>query len=389
MAHKIEIVYYNLWGDKFHHMVDMYIKMPLSNERYIDAVSVEANNKLFLECYNDECNNKGFNHCDMWLRGMLADYVKRCSLNDGDAPYYRHYYVDWLRNTRWISRNNPELQKWCNDYESWLNDNVFEKVAKDCSKDAIKELQNAFVGFYMYFDHAANVSPIPPDRNRDEVTTQLFNVLEWCKQHDNELKTQLVNRPLLKDVENLCILATHICESFDNWSSIIGNDAVTLELFNGVADILDNVIVPTIEQRNPTSKQPEPTPEPQPTPLVEATTKDDAPDFSHMESHAPTNPFDMSTLYYFLIDEGVIKNINEKFFKDCITHAHMNVLWGISGRLRKHNQMRCVFNLLHTHHYKRDWIECVAKNLGTIPKRIYNPTRETLGDFEKRLREII
>ena len=277
MAHKIEIVYYNLWGDKFHHMVDMYIKMPLSNERYIDAVSVEANNKLFLECYNDEYNNKGFNHCDMWLRGMLVDYVKRCSLNDGDAPYYRHYYVDWLRNTRWISRNNPELQKWCNDYESWLNDNVFEKVAKDCSKDAIKELQNAFVGFYMYFDHAANVSPIPPDRNRDEVTTQLFNVLEWCKQHDNELQTQLVNRPLLKDVENLCILATHICESFDNWSSIIGNDAVTLKLFNGVADILDNVIVPTIEQRNPTSKQPEPTPEPQPTPLVEATIKDDAP----------------------------------------------------------------------------------------------------------------
>lgn len=121
----------------------------------------------------------------------------------------------------------------------------------------------------------------------------------------------------------------------------------------------------------------------------EPPTKNDAPDFSHMKSHTPTNPFDMSTLYNFLIDEGVIENIDEKFFKDCITHAHMNVLWEVSGGLRKHNQMRCVFNLLHTHHYKKDWIKCVAKNLDTTPKKIYNPTRESLGDFEKRLREII
>lgn len=108
-------------------------------------------------------------------------------------------------------------------------------------------------------------------------------------------------------------------------------------------------------------------------------------------SHTPTHPFDMSELYHFLINEGVIKkeSIDEQLFKDCITHARMNALWEISGRLRKRNQMRCVFNLLHTHHYERDWIECVAKNLDTKPKKIYNPNRETLGDFEKRLRNII
>ena len=83
------------------------------------------------------------------------------------------------------------------------------------------------------------------------------------------------------------------------------------------------------------------------------------------------------------------ESIDEQLFKDCITHARMNALWEISGRLRKRTQMRCVFNLLHTHHYERDWIECVAKNLDTKPKKIYNPNRETLGDFEKRLRNII
>ena len=97
----------------------------------------------------------------------------------------------------------------------------------------------------------------------------------------------------------------------------------------------------------------------------------------------------MLELYHFLINEGVIDdNVDEQLFKDCITHAHMNVLWEISGRLRKHNQMRCVFNLLHSH-YERGWIECVANNLGKKPKNIYNPNRETLGDFEKRLRNII
>ena len=384
MAHKIEIVYYNLWGDTFHHMVDMYIRMPLSNERYIDAVSVEANNKLFLECYNDEYNNKGFNHCDMWLRGMLADYIKRCSLNDGNAPYYRHYYVDWLRNTRWISRNNPELQKWCNDYESWLNDNVFEKVAKDCSKDAIKELQNAFVGFYMYFDHAANVSPISPDRNRDEVTTQLFNVLEWCKQHDNELKTQLVNRPLLKDVEDLGVLATHICEGAENWCSAIGNDAVTLQVINDVAIILDNAIAPTIKQRTLTPTPSQPTPEAQTSPSVQATAKDDAPDFSHMESYTPTIPFDMSALYTFLKDEGVIRDIDEPLFADCIMHANMNEVWKVGN----HHKLKCVFRYVKDH-FPNNWIDVVAQRMNTTRKKITAFQRDKIRDFERKLRNIV
>lgn len=148
---------------------------------------------------------------------------------------------------------------------------------RKCDEDAIGELNGAFDNFIKFYDHAADLSPITSEGNRDEVTTRMFSVLEWCKQYDKELKTQMVNRPLLKDVEDLSVLATYICKSFDNWSSVIGNDSVTLELFNSVAYILDNVIVPTIKQRNPTSPKQEPNPKPQLTPSVEATTKDDVP----------------------------------------------------------------------------------------------------------------
>ena len=256
---------------------------------------------------------------------------------------------------------------------------------RKCDVDVVKELHNAFVDFYRFYDHAANVSPIPSEGNRDEVTTRLFSVLEWCKQHDNELKTKLVNCPLLKDVENLSALATQICESFDNWSSIVGNDAVTLDLFNGVADILDNVIMPTIEQRNPTSTQPEPTPEPQQTPSVEATTKDDAPDFSHMKSYTPKIEFDMSALYSFLINEGAIKDVNESLVSNCFNHAYLNPLWKDGNR----NLLRCV-NVHIQHNYKDGWIDKAAELLGKTKTQITNTKREKFTtDFEGGLKKIL
>ncbi len=91
-------------------------------ERNIDAISIESNNKSFLDYYRDHYKIKGDKYCDMWLRGMLVDYVKRCSWRDNDAPYHRRYYEDWLNNTRWIANDFPELIKWCDEYEQWLPD---------------------------------------------------------------------------------------------------------------------------------------------------------------------------------------------------------------------------------------------------------------------------
>lgn len=127
--------------------------------------------------------------------------------------------------------------------------------------DVISELYQAMADFITFFNHTTNISPIPSHHNRVEVTTRLFNAIEWCKSHDKDFKFQLLNFPLLKDVEDLSVLATTLIESFDNWSSIVGNDAVVLQLFNDIAYFLDNAIEPTIKQRNGNAKE---IPEPQP-----------------------------------------------------------------------------------------------------------------------------
>ena len=130
-----------------------------------------------------------------------------------------------------------------------------------CDDDVISELYQAMADFITFFNHTTNISPIPSHHNRVEVTTRLFNAIEWCKSHDKDFKFQLLNFPLLKDVEDLSVLATTLIESFDNWSSIVGNDAVVLQLFNDIAYFLDNAIEPTIKQRNGNAKE---IPEPQP-----------------------------------------------------------------------------------------------------------------------------
>ncbi len=108
------------------------------------------------------------------------------------------------------------------------------------------------------------------------------------------------------------------------------------------------------------------------------------PDFSHMESFTPTIEFDALALYLFLKDREVINHVDEEMFCNCIGHAHMNTLWE-SG---KRNQLRCVIRHLKEH-YKPEWINIVAKNLGKEKKKITNPNRETLGNFEKELRDLI
>lgn len=84
-------------------------------------VRIRDNNNLFLEELNERIPN-GFKDCDWWLRGLLADYVKRRAIND-NTGYETQYYIDWLNNTRFIC-NLHGVIKWCDEYQSFLeNDN--------------------------------------------------------------------------------------------------------------------------------------------------------------------------------------------------------------------------------------------------------------------------
>ena len=107
-------------------------------------------------------------------------------------------------------------------------------------------------------------------------------------------------------------------------------------------------------------------------------------DFSHMESFTPTIPFDMGKLYIFLVQEGVVRKIDKQLFSDCITHGHINELWENGKR----NQLRCVIRHVKDL-YPKNWINVVEKNLGIEKKKITNPNRETLNDFEQKLLDIL
>ena len=83
------------------------------------------------------------------------------------------------------------------------------------------------------------------------------------------------------------------------------------------------------------------------------------PDFLHMRSFSPTGNVNMGALYSFLIDEGVIKNISESLFTDCITHANINELWGKCIK----SKMKCVLHKLKNH-FEKDWFCCICASVG-------------------------
>ena len=82
-------------------------------------------------------------------------------------------------------------------------------------------------------------------------------------------------------------------------------------------------------------------------------------DFLHMRSFSPTGNVNMGALYSFLIDEGVIKNISESLFTDCITHANINELWGKCIK----SKMKCVLHKLKNH-FEKDWFCCICASVG-------------------------
>ena len=82
-------------------------------------------------------------------------------------------------------------------------------------------------------------------------------------------------------------------------------------------------------------------------------------DFLHMRSFSPTGNVNMGALYSFLIDEGVIKNISESLFTDCITHANINELWGKCIK----SKMKCVLHKLKNH-FEKDWFCSICASVG-------------------------
>ena len=260
------------------------------------------------------------------------------------------------------------------------------------SNDMFSEIKDAIVEFYMYFDYIAELSPIPINKSRNDVTTRLRDVTEWCKCNSREFETLLLEWPLNKDVEDLNILVTYICDNFNNWSSVIGNDGIVLQLINDVCVLKDEWIDPIIKQRNQTS----PRQELQPLPpsgndaQIEPSPKISIPDYSLMNTIDPTVNFDIAALYSLLISEGVIKDIDMHLFSECITHAHINLLWDISGKLRERNRLQCLFKMLGSEYYPKQWIYKCANNLGVPIKAITNPTRSGATDtINDKLRKIL
>lgn len=129
---EIERIYYRLWEkhiqririDKAKFSINAGI--PLTFD-ILCAINIESNNRLFVEEL-EIIILKGFGYCNNWLRGLIADYVKRCSHENGDSPYLLEYYTDWLNNTIFILNGKyPFIDEWCKEYKEWITNYCQEK----------------------------------------------------------------------------------------------------------------------------------------------------------------------------------------------------------------------------------------------------------------------
>ena len=76
------------------------------------------------------------------------------------------------------------------------------------------------------------------------------------------------------------------------------------------------------------------------------------------------------------INEGVIKDIDERLFTDCITHANMNELFGHGIR----SKLKCVVQHLKGK-FAPKWFDVVCANLGLTKQQM---GKFNLGDPKKR-----
>ena len=112
----------------------------------------------------------------------------------------------------------------------------------------------------------------------------------------------------------------------------------TMSVFKMVINWCDNQL------QNIKRNTPEP-PRHEPPQAAEATAINDAalPDFSQMNSYTPITVFDMSALYSFLLTEGVIDDVDEQKFADCIVSANIKPLWETSP---SKNTLKLVLSVL-------------------------------------------
>lgn len=135
---KFERIYYELFGREIQCEAEDKARIMPYEPCVSWAVHIEDNNILFLEMLDKKIKEGGPVFFDMWLRGLLSSYVKRCSRENEDSPYLREYYIEWLNNTRLIINGKyPAVKKWCDEYEAFIQDlPTFNDL---CSKYGLKK----------------------------------------------------------------------------------------------------------------------------------------------------------------------------------------------------------------------------------------------------------
>lgn len=137
----VELVYYRLCNKNIFnsHIEKAKVLFNIGekvSEDLLCDISIKENNKSFLHELDKNIIPNGYEYMDYWLRGLISDYVKRKSVQNGDTPYYVEYYVSWLNNTRLVINNQyPVIQKWCDEYEKLIVNNITNNIMETNSKN--------------------------------------------------------------------------------------------------------------------------------------------------------------------------------------------------------------------------------------------------------------
>lgn len=137
----IDLVYYRLCDEEMFYSSIERAKLLFEVGKEIPNnllcnISIERNNKFFLKELESKMISKGYEYLDYWLRGLISDYVKRKSIEEGDTPYYSEYYKSWLNNTRLVINNQyPIIQKWCDEYEKLIDNNKINNIMEASNKN--------------------------------------------------------------------------------------------------------------------------------------------------------------------------------------------------------------------------------------------------------------
>lgn len=138
---EIERIYYEVFGRETQCATEAQARVMSYEPRVSWAVHIKDNNIIFLEIL-DEKIKEGYTQCDMWLRGLLSSFVRRCSRENGDTPYLLEYYTDWLNNTVLILNGKyPVIENWCEEYREWII-NYFKEQSSSISYQPKQEASN-------------------------------------------------------------------------------------------------------------------------------------------------------------------------------------------------------------------------------------------------------